>query len=265
MIQADSDLFSVAPMSLPNPSLVFPKTSGQGLVYESSEDIPARLDAATIGHIITQEDVPPYIVVNHRMDSILVTRWPGRLRRVRILATAQDQPASSASYTRATSIEVCEELSPALLFGTHGNAVSAVQDIIPRLSIAQIEHLARHATPEVAASYDAAWESWLTQTDPASTQADMQDAGILLMETGAMHSPVGCAFTLAHTQYCNRIKTLVGSDAFGIDEDGDEYLRAPWSEALTALLAIIMALGAPHLSSEHSKASMAMVWNDLPT
>lgn len=250
-------------MSYTNSPRSFPKISRQGFVYEAHDDNPIRLGAATIGQIITQEDVPPYIVVDHHIDKVLVSRWPGRLWHVRILAAARDQPAAYAKYTRATSIEVCKELSPALLFGPEGDAISAIQDIIPSLTLAQIEHLARHATPEVEAGYDAAWKAWLEQTDPAHKHSSIRYEGVLEMGNGPSRSPLGYAFTLAHTQYCNRVKTLAGSDAFEIDEDGDKWLRAPWSEALTTLLAIIMGKGAPHLFSEQDRIVMTAAWPHL--
>lgn len=251
-------------MSHPHPPLSFPKISRQGFVYEADIDQSAHIGAATIGQIITQEDAPPYIVVDHHIDNVLPTRWPGRLWHVRILAVARDQPASYANYTRATSIEVCEALSPALLFGPQGDAVSKVQDLIPHLTLAQIEHLAQHATPAAEAGYEAAWGTWLEQTDPASKQPGMQYAGVLAMGNGLSRSPLGHAFTLAHAQYCKRVRALAGSDAFEADEDGDEWLRAPWSEALTTLLAVIMGLGAPHLSSAENTAIMTNAWLDLP-
>ncbi|MEQ4616732.1 MAG: hypothetical protein ABN482_01650 [Corticimicrobacter sp.] len=251
-------------MSHTHPPLSFPKISRQGFVYEADIDQPAHIGAATIGQIITQEDAPPYIVVDHHIDNVLPTRWPGRLWHVRILAVALDQPASYANYTRATSIEVCDALSPALLFGPQGDAVSKVQDLIPHLTLAQIEHLAQHATPAAEAGYEAAWGTWLEQTDPASKQPGMQYAGVLAMGNGLSRSPLGHAFTLAHAQYCKRVRALAGSDAFEADEDGDEWLRAPWSEALTTLLSIIMGLGAPHLSSAENTVIMTTAWFDLP-
>jgi len=251
-------------MSHPHPPLSFPKISRQGFVYESDTDQHTHIGAAAIGQIITQEDAPPYIVVDHHIDNVLPMGWPGRLWHVRILEVARDQPASYAKYTRATSIEVCEALSPALLFGPQGSTVGAVQDLIPHLTLAQIEHLAKHATPAAEAGYEAAWEAWLEQTDPASKQPGMQYAGVLAMGNGLSRSPLGHAFTLAHAQYCKRVRALAGSDAFEADEDGDEWLRAPWSEALTTLLAIIMVLGAPHLSSTENTATMTNAWHDLP-
>ncbi|QDQ88375.1 hypothetical protein FMZ60_12775 [Alcaligenaceae bacterium SJ-26] len=244
--------------------LSFPKTSRQGFVYESREDTTTHIGAAAIGQIITQEDAPPYIVVYHDIENILVTRWPGRLWHVKILATAQDQPATQANYTRATSIEVCEERSAARLFGPRGETVGSIQDLIPNLTLAQIEHLAHHATSAISSDYDAAWETWLAHAHPSDTPPEAQSVGVLTMNSNQLHSPLGYAFTLAHAQYCKRVRALAGSDAFEADEDGDEWLRAPWSEALTTLLAVIMGLGAPHLYEAENTALMTKVWQDLP-
>jgi hypothetical protein len=88
---------------------------------------------------------PPWIVVAHGLDEVLVARWPGRLFRVisvspsdeeeRIaLARAGENLRADAGYTRVFAIDVLEQLRPSVLFGPHGEAVAEVVECAGRLT-----------------------------------------------------------------------------------------------------------------------------------
>ena len=66
--------------------------STQGVVYVSElEDGPMK--NASVGSTVRNPDKrPPWIVVNHSLQSVIVAKWPGKLWKVEIIATAAEQP-----------------------------------------------------------------------------------------------------------------------------------------------------------------------------
>jgi hypothetical protein len=107
-----------------------------GFVYVEYER-PSAMSAARVGATIAlPARRPPFIVVHHEVETIIVGRWPGKLWRVQIMDafTPEEEeatggkllPYARARYTRAVAVNVLEELSPARLFGVNGEAVCDV-------------------------------------------------------------------------------------------------------------------------------------------
>jgi len=127
--------------------------------------------AARVGAIISIEGrVPPWIVVDQDLSTVIVAKWPGRLWRVRIVdaATERDQrayggpPLPQARYTRCISVSVEAEEDCAILFGAQGAGVVRVLQEATRLSHARAEAFNnRHA--DAGAAQDRVWRSWLRQ------------------------------------------------------------------------------------------------------
>src|SRR5688572_21913449 len=104
-----------------------PRTATEGYVYVPDSD-PGFFAGAARGMVVRKPDrLPPWIVVDHAIQSALVARWPGRLWRVAVLdAEGVEQASAHANYTRALAVKVIEEIPAARLFGEQGEAVVAV-------------------------------------------------------------------------------------------------------------------------------------------
>jgi hypothetical protein len=77
----------------------------------------ANIDA-DVGQVIRNAiRGPPWLIVDHSLQRVLVTAWPGRLLRVHMIDTATDDDGAGglvadAGYTRCVAIEVVERLDP---------------------------------------------------------------------------------------------------------------------------------------------------------
>src|SRR6188474_3531211 len=87
-------------------SIVRPRSHGFVFVPDT-EDGPMRSaeTGATIRNVVSG---PPWIVVDHAIESIIADGWPGRLWKVSILEAAGEQPMRTAPYTRAVAVRVLE-------------------------------------------------------------------------------------------------------------------------------------------------------------
>jgi hypothetical protein len=93
----------------------------EGYVY-ADDDRPGLMAGAKVGtRVRTPSWDPPWIVVDHRLDAVVIARWPGRLFRVasvppssdeeRIaLASAAENLRADAGYTRVFAVDLLAEL-----------------------------------------------------------------------------------------------------------------------------------------------------------
>ncbi|WP_110888420.1 hypothetical protein [Deinococcus yavapaiensis] len=91
----------------------------EGFVWEAND---ARWqDARPSARVEPPQRTPPSIVVHHALSNVLVTPWPGRLWRVRIVEPRDDAERDAfedanrgllqpARHTRAFAVDVIEEL-----------------------------------------------------------------------------------------------------------------------------------------------------------
>lgn len=233
-----------------------------GFSYEAQNQ-PGRLQNAHAGLVIAGSDGPPWIVVDHEIESTIVARWPGRLWRVQIIKAASEQPNSSARYTRAVSVKVIEELPRSLLFGHHGTDVCRVLESAERLDAKDIGFLIDGVSQSALDAYSKAWNCWLTKQDNSSIHIGENHLGTLAIGGGSRRSPVGCAFTVLHTILRDRARTLVGDDAFLIDEDDTEYFSPIWNSVLNAFLCAAMGAGAPELVTSSEVMTLKSAWQNV--
>ncbi|MBA4190264.1 MAG: hypothetical protein C0467_19945 [Planctomycetaceae bacterium] len=134
-----------------------PMNAIDGYVYVPDSD-PGVLAGAAGGVVVRKSDrSPPWIVVDHTIDSTLVARWPSRLWYVVVLdAEGVEQASAHAHYTRALAVKVVEEVPVSSLFGEHGDAVVAVLSFASHIDVATVERLAELRHPEGDRAYSRA-------------------------------------------------------------------------------------------------------------
>ncbi|MFI1653369.1 hypothetical protein ACH4ZU_00325 [Streptomyces sp. NPDC020472] len=218
---------------------------------------------------------PPWLVVDHVLERVLVVRWPGRLFRVEVVppATAEERAAMAraaenlrpdAGYTRAVSVDLVEELSPSVLFGRHGDAVRRVLDAGRDLDEERARRLAGARPPASDRAYSAAWDRWLAE-QPKGARHHGRDHGSTLAVSGVgpSTSPIGHGFSVL----CHTVRTSAklhgGAGVYAVDEDGDEVLADPWHTALGALLDAAMAFGAPRCVDGEGATVLKAAWNSV--
>lgn len=234
---------------------------------------PGPLAGAAIGdRVRTPFPGPPWIVVDHAIETVVVARWPGRLLRVAsvppadeaerdALDRAAENLRADAGYTRVLAVDVLAELPSWILFGGHGKAVADVLERARRLDVPGARDLAAHRHREADGAYSRTWQRWLDrQPDGAPYRAGDHSRLLAVPGAGRTGSPAGHGFTLTWTCVRDSARRCEGTAAFTVGADGDEILLDPWATAATALLDAAMALGAPDLADPADAAVLTRAW-----
>ena len=222
-----------------------------GYVYTPDAD-PGFLSGAAPGAVVRKSDAaPPWIVVDHSIDTAIVVRWPGRLWWVEVLdTTGVPQASDTANYTRSVAVRVLEELPASSLFGEHGEAVVEVLSFASRLDAVTAERLAGLRHPDAGQAYSRAWRRWLDGTGNETYHVGADFSDTLAAGRGPKRSPINCGFTLIHRVVWERAEVVAGVSAFLEDDEGERSLGPVWGGAASALLDAAMAVGAPAVVGE---------------
>jgi hypothetical protein len=241
-----------------------------GYVYVPDLD-PGLFAGVARGMVVRKPDrSPPWIVVDHAIESAVIARWPGRLWRVVVLdADGVEQASAHANYTRALAVKVIEEVPASCLFGEHGEAVVAVLTFASRLDVATAERLADLRHPEADQAYSRAWRRWLDRVGSGSVHGASDFSGTLAAGQGPSRSPLNCGLLLVDRVVWDRAEVVAGPGAFVEDNEGERALGPVWGAAASALLDAAMALGAPSVVSEDTAVltaawKVAGNWADTP-
>jgi len=226
-------------MSLPSSMM-----SKEGFVWVADvETGPMKTHAAPGVIVRNPTPEPPWIVVDHSIQAVIASRWPGRLWRAEVVEPAAEQLNPGARGTRAVAVRVLHEEPVAHLFGPYGDVVYGIIHKAGVLEVHEVRALADALHPEGSAAYTRAWDTWMASAD--------------LRETG---SPIGVGFSVLSSVFDASARALAGDAAFLVDEEGDRYLVPPWQEASSALLHAAMAYGAPHLLSASDADILKSAW-----
>lgn len=236
----------------------------QGYVYVAAGQPGEWAAAVPGGRIQLPSADPPWIVVDHQIESVVVARWPGKLWRVLIVDTQGiEQPRSTANYTRARAVDVLEEVPAGRLFGDHGAAICEVLEKARSLNVEEVQALGLARHPDAGQAYSRAWATWLGITGGATHYQHQDLSQTLAIPSGERRSPVNYGFTILHRLVWDRAVELVGPTVLLTDEDDELSLDPTWAAAGTALLEAAMARGAPHLSSEQDQTSLLSAWRTV--
>jgi hypothetical protein len=231
-----------------------------GFCYVAQRDTGHLMSTAAAGDRVVAPSPPPWLVVCHTLESLLVTSWPGQLFRVAVVppGTPQEREAleraiedfvPNVPFTRALAVDVLEVLPPTILFGPNGPAVVEVIDFAESLTyrVAAALTVARH--PAANDAYSEVVKSWLA-TQPHR----------------ALDRPlVAHGLTVVYEEVWQSSRRRGGSGAFTTtyapgNEDGEETLAEPWATAAKVLLDTAMVVGAPYFVSEREADILLTAW-----
>lgn len=242
-----------------------------GFVYVSDAD-PGPMAYASVGARVLKASVePPWIVVDHSLDRIIVASWPGRLFRVAIVPPGTDEErtamrraagelAPDAGYTRALGIDVLEELPPSVLFGPHGAAVADVIGFARALTGEMAARLASAVHPRAAEVYRTVWASWSAARSRSGDQPADFSGVDAVHRAGRTGSPVGSGLMVVDRAVWERAEASGGVQAARVEGQPELVLSEPWAAAGTALIEAALAVGAPELVDDAEAAVLTTAW-----
>ena len=232
-----------------------------GFVYASQAEDGPMANAAPGVTIRNSEDRPPWIVVDHSLESVVAAKWPGKLWKVEILQKATEQPRADAHYTRAVSVRVLEEEPISALFGRRGDRVCRVIETVGALTVEEDGVLGR-PNPAAREAYSGVWRRWLAAVgaDPSRMTADYADTLAVVIGGKQERSPVGIGLTVLYSALSERARALVGDEAFVTDAEGEMEFEPRWAATAEAFLHAAIAYGAPELTDEHDAEVLTSAW-----
>lgn len=218
-------------------------SEGSGFVYVARGDIGPMTSASPGARVSNFSDRPPWIVVDHTLQSPILAKWPGRLWQVRILRKAPEQPLAYAAYTRATAVHVEKELPLAVLFDNNGEEVVEFLSRISGLSAEEKALLASSTDERAVNVHNEVWNRWLLQVDASSTYLGQDHSGIIAIGAKPPRSPVGNAPSVLHTELTKRAREIDGEGAF-VTDDEEQSFNAEWSRVASHLQHALFSIGA---------------------
>jgi hypothetical protein len=233
----------------------------EGFVYVADEEAGGFAGVEAGATVRNPTRAPPWIVVDHRLDAVAVTRWPGRVWRVRVVDADLGDQIVGVPYTRAFAVHVLEAVPVAALFGAHGAAIVELLAQAALLDRARAERIDGRLRGDAGDAYSAAWNAWLAGCGVASAGPAPDHHDTLHVSGPPGGSPINHGFFLVCEIVTRRARALDGDAAFAHDEEGP-YLTAPWSGASTAALHAAMALGAPQCCTEAQRRRLLSAWLD---
>jgi len=239
------------------------RVDSDGFVYVTEIEAEALRSVSVGATVRNSNAAPPWIVVNHSLAAVLVSRWPGRLVRVKILEKAKEQPMAYANYTRAIAVVVVEELPASSLLGKHGVLLAEILGRISTLTRDEAFALSVALQPQSREVYSNAWKKWLPKVDGNSVYLGASQEDTLQIRVGKEVSPVGYALSLVSSMILNRGQAVNGPAAITVDEEGEIELQSPWSGAATALMHATMAYGAPDLLTLEDAVVLKFPWDTV--
>lgn len=216
---------------------------GEGYVYVAADDTNPVLGSMRPGTRVGGVfDGPPWIVVDHSPQSVILARWPGRLWKVQVLRRASEQPLAYAEYTRATAVHVVEEVPLAALFVHDGPAVVRFLNRVSQLTAAHIAVLGHEQDEDATSIHGLVWDRWLAEADVSADSIGTKHTRTIAIGSKAPCSPVGNAPSVLHAQLTRLAHHLVGDAAFVTDGE-DQYFTPAWENVAANLQHGLFAAG----------------------
>jgi hypothetical protein len=265
-----------------------------GYVYVPRDEPGLMADAKPGQRLEVRGPRPPWIVVNHGLESVIIARWPGSLWKVEITralsarelaALRAYQLVPNAGYTRAAVVTVLEQMPLTAFFGFHGAEVCTVIDAVDALTLERATQLAGARHPQAGQAYTRTWHAWLTEKHPGFLRANRERREVRLvaerskfsppvpgaeldgtLEAGSHSaSPIAQGLALVSGQGSRRAGALMGKSVWSDDPDDPEgaLLAEPWPAAIQTLLDAALAFGAPEYVAEPDLPVLLKAWREV--
>jgi hypothetical protein len=231
-----------------------------GDTYFTDEKIDLFASAKVGDTIIKPVQKPPYLVVDHVLDKILITKWPGVLYQVEILNPSEEKGINvglvkNVWYTRTFGVKIIDEIPIEILFGANGIQIKQILDLLKNLTEEQVNQLATYEVAQSQKIYAKAWKQWVSLTDKAYFNATDHYEKVLKAYPKNQNrvSPIGQGLSIIHGIFYQTARKLTQDEALEVDEDGEISLKPTWDRAQTHFLHAGMSYEDLHLLTEAEK------------
>ena len=240
----------------------------KGYVYRPRVDLGPFEDAAPNCIVSVGDKKPPWLVVDHDIETIVVSDWPGTLWLVEVIEPVEQARLIASGqlgvpHTPAWAVRVIKEVATNYLFGVHGDEVCSIIHVATNLSFEQAAALGHNRHPDARSVNARAWQTWTEELDRGSLASlDDGSAAMIAPSVVVAGSPVGTGLLVLHDELWKRASSVSGLAAFESTDD-ETWLAEPWSEALSALVDTALACGAPRLMSPEDRQILLTAWNKV--
>lgn len=217
---------------------------------------------ANVGQTIkTEKKGPPWIVVDHSLESVVIAKWPGTLW----LAEVKDEAKNTglleyAKYTRANAVKIINKLPLEILFGDFGGSILKIIESAKSIDTEIVKKLANVFSPESLELYSKGWNIFGgTKNDlPPFYGRDHQNTIAMPGNKGC--SPINSAFKIIYSQVFDRANELTGGKVLLTDDEGCLLLDDEWSKACNSYLCAAMAVAYQEKFTENEIAVLSKGW-----
>ncbi|PCJ35638.1 MAG: hypothetical protein COA99_13675 [Moraxellaceae bacterium] len=240
----------------------------RGFLYVTENDDLKLFESLVGGKFIKPDRNPPWLVVNHELDGVLVTEWPGRLLKVQVLNQSNEKDINKGlvkgvHYTRTLGVEILEELSTEVLFNPKGSMITRILDFASTMNEDDVNKLSEFEITKASKIYSNAWDEWLKIMEPESIHLNQNHSNTLAIFANNSRSTLNQSFSVISNIVGKRAVKILGKNAYTIDEDDESILDKSWSHASTILLQAAMAYNGREFITNEEIAILLTPWNSV--
>ena len=248
----------------------FNKKTIQGYVYASKEENELFKGAITGDLVIKKDKKPPYIVVDHTLDTKIITQWPGNLFKVEVLNPSKEKGINKGLvknvwYTRTLGVKIIDEVNISELFGRNGQKVEQIIDFTRNITEEKVLELSKYSEKENRDLFTKAWRNWIMLYNKNHPYLNDEHYNTISLspENQRYSSPIKEGLSIISSQFGIRARELVGETAFGVDEEGELYLQPIWANAVEKILHAGMSYASDEIITEIERQNLRKPFNEV--
>ncbi len=247
----------------------FKKRKIQGYVYVPKGDKLLR-NSKVGDRVIKADKTPPYIVVDHAIETIIITQWPGKLFKVEVINPSKEEYINKGLvkdvwYTRTFGVRLLKEVETKVLFGVYGHSIEQILNLTQNITKENVEELSKIESGMNRLLFSKAWQNWIKMHDihhPFANEDHFDTIKISLINQ-KRNSPINEAFAIISAQFSIRAKQLVGSSAFRLGNDGETFLQPIWANAIEKINHAAMSYASDSILSASERQDLRTPFNKV--
>ena len=242
----------------------------QGYIYTSKDENELFGNAKVGDTVIKKDKKPPFIVVDHSLDTKIITQWPGKLFKVEVINPSREKRINEglvkdACYTRTFGVKILEEVEIKELFGDNGEKIEIIINLTRNITEDNVLELSKFDKGMNSELFTKAWQNWIKIYDSNHpfVNDDHFDTIKLAPKNQRYSSPIKEGLSIISSQFDIRARELVGDSAFGVNNDGEIYLQPIWAKALEKILHAGMSYASDNILTESERKKLRVPFKEV--